>query len=70
MSLNDQFRTAMPRRRFLAAFTATVAFPETLVPALAQDNLLLLKKGNVERLRLDFNAHRDMVRIVAILSPT
>ena len=70
MSLDDHFITAIPRRRFLASLTAAVAFPETLVPALAQDNLLLLKRGNVERLRLDFNSHRDMVRIVAILSPT
>jgi hypothetical protein len=70
MSLNDHFGTAIPRRRFLAALTAAIALPETPVPALARDDLLLLKRGNVERLRLDFNAHRDMVRIVAILSPT
>jgi hypothetical protein len=36
----------------------------------AQDNLYLLKSGNIERLRLDFNSSRGKVRLLTILSPT
>jgi hypothetical protein len=36
----------------------------------AQDSLHILPPDSIERLRLDFNASRDKVRLVFMLSPT
>ncbi len=57
------------RRSFLALMSASVlALRET---ALGEDNPLhVLSADNVERLRLDFNASRNKVRLLFLLSPT
>ena len=34
------------------------------------DSLHLLKPGDIERLRMDFNASRSKVRLLFLLSPT
>jgi hypothetical protein len=55
--------------RFLA--TAFAASGVTLRGAPApQGNLIILKNGDIERLRLDFNGNRQKVRLLAVLSPT
>jgi hypothetical protein len=54
--------------RLAAAFAASAAVLRG-APAL-QDNLLMLKSGDLERLRLDFNGNRQKVRLLAVLSPT
>lgn len=58
----------IPRRLFLTTLTAGAA--ALALPARAQDPLHVLKPGDFERLRLDFNANRERVRLVAYLSPT
>jgi len=57
------------RRRFLArlpgAFLAAAARPLT-----AEEPLHVLSGGDIQRLRLDFNASRSQVRLLFLLSPT
>jgi hypothetical protein len=61
----------VPRRIFLAALTAGLTTSAAaLRTAMAQDELHVLKDGNLERLRLDFNTNRQRVRLVAVISPT
>ena len=57
------------RRSLLAALPAAVlAFREA---AIGKDNPLhVLSADDVERLRLDFNASRNKVRLLLLLSPT
>jgi hypothetical protein len=38
--------------------------------ASADDSMHILKPGDVERLRMDFNASRSKVRLFLLLSPT
>jgi hypothetical protein len=61
----------MPRRRFLvAAASGIAASAATLRPAGAQDQLHVMKDGDIERLRFEFNAARSRVRLMMFLSPT
>jgi hypothetical protein len=63
--------TGVPRRIFMAALTTGLTTSAAaLRSAMAQDELHVLKDGNLERLRLDFNTNRERVRLVAIISPT
>ncbi len=60
------------RRELLAAMPATLLSVFTIRRAGAadDDSLHLLKPGNIERLRMDFNASRSKVRLLFLLSPT
>lgn len=63
--------TGVPRRIFLAALTTGLtSSAAALRGTVAQDELHVLKDGNLERLRLDFNTNHERVRLVAFLSPT
>jgi hypothetical protein len=63
--------TGVPRRSFLTALaTGLATSAAALRGAIAQDELHVLKDGNLERLRLDFNTNHERVRLVAFLSPT
>jgi len=53
----------MQRREFLATMAGGALAP-------ADDNLHLLEGEDLARLRLDFNASRSKVRLLALLSPT
>jgi len=60
------------RRSFLTSLATAFAASAALLrgaPAL-QDDLVILKNGDLERLRLDFNGNRQKVRLLAVLSPT
>ncbi len=64
-------RMRLERRDFLAAMPATVLALAGTARAAAEDNPLhVLKAGDIERLRLDFNASRSKVRLLFLLSPT
>ena len=61
----------LPRRTFLSVLGLGLA--AVAVPALsraAQEPLIVLTNGDLERLRLDFNSNRSKVRLLCILSPT
>lgn len=59
------------RRKFLTSLTAGLVSSGTLTrPAPAQDLLHVLKPGDIDRLRADFNTNRERVRLMAVLSPT
>jgi hypothetical protein len=61
----------LPRRRFLTSLTAgLLSSGAALRPASGQDLLYVLKPGEIDRLRTDFNLNRERVRLLAILSPT
>jgi hypothetical protein len=57
------------RRQFIAQIAALPA-AAVAATAAAGDLLYVLRDGNVERLRTDFNANRDKARLVFMLSPT
>jgi hypothetical protein len=58
------------RRNFLAALGSGTVAARALRATPVPQELYVLKKGDVQRLRLDFNSYRDKVRLLAILSPT
>jgi hypothetical protein len=62
----------IPRRDFLTSLSVGLsACAASLGAASAhQNDLYVLKPGDFERLRVDFNANRGRVRLMAILSPT
>ena len=59
-------------RRLLTFLGIAVASLSVLpvVSRSSEDNLHVLQPGNIDRLRLDFNASRSKVRLVFMLSPT
>jgi len=62
----------LERRDFLKALLGLLLTPAVIclgTPA-AEDTLHILRRDDVERLRLDFNASRDKVRLLFMLSPT
>lgn len=65
----EETKVPINRRIFLAALTGGVA-ASALRSAAAPQEIHILKQGDTERLRLDFNAYRSKVRLLAILSPT
>jgi len=65
----DRSERKFPRRVFLSSLAGSAALA-ALKSALSQDSLVILKPGNFERLRLDFNAGRNKVRLLTVLSPT
>jgi hypothetical protein len=67
----EESKVPINRRIFLAALTGGVAASASaLRVAAAPQELHILKQNDTERLRLDFNANRSKVRLLAILSPT
>jgi hypothetical protein len=67
----EEIKIPINRRIFLAALTGGLAaLASGLHIAAAPQELHILKQGDTERLRLDFNAYRSKVRLLAILSPT
>ncbi len=70
--IESELRTGKTARRdFLCAIAGGIAACASRIrAACAQDSFYVLKDGGVERLRLDFNANLEKVRLVAILSPT
>jgi hypothetical protein len=62
----------IPRRTFLAGLGAGLAASAAglQVAVARQGDLYILKGGDLERLRLDFNGNRQRVRLLAIVSPT
>ena len=61
----------LPRRRFLTSLAGgLLATGASLRPAAGQDPLSVLKPGEIDRLRSDFNLNRERVRLLAVLSPT
>ncbi len=59
------------RRSFtLGAGGCLVTGLKLLGDCLAEDQLHVLGTGNIERLRMDFNASRTKVRLLCVLSPT
>jgi hypothetical protein len=67
----EEIKVPINRRIFLAALTGGLAASvSALHIAAAPQELNILKPGDMERLRLDFNAYRSKVRLLAILSPT
>ncbi|MBP1595046.1 MAG: hypothetical protein H6Q05_423 [Acidobacteria bacterium] len=71
MPANTAADVPLPRRRFLAALAAGAAAAASVVRmAAAQAELTVLKAGDLDRLRMDFNANRGKVRILCIISPT
>ena len=67
----EETKIPINRRIFLAALTGGVAASAwALRVAAAPQEIYILERGNTERLRLDFNAYRSKVRLLAILSPT
>jgi hypothetical protein len=72
MHKQEEMGFEIHRRSFLASLaTAFAASSAVLRGAPApQDNLIILKNGDLERLRFDFNGNRQKVRLLAVLSPT
>lgn len=67
----EEIKVPINRRIFLAALTGGLAASASALSiAAAPQELNILKQGDTERLRLDFNAYRSKVRLLAILSPT
>ncbi len=62
----------MGRRELLSLIPASCfSILSPFFRALASDDTLhVLKPGDIERLRLDFNASRSKVRLLLLLSPT
>ena len=63
---------SLNRRELLAAMSgaALSVFPICRAGTADDDSLHLLKPGDIERLRMDFNASRSKVRLLFLLSPT
>lgn len=67
----EEIKVPINRRIFLAVLTGGLAASASaLRVAAAPQELHILKQGDTERLRLDFNTYRSKVRLLAILSPT
>lgn len=62
----------IPRRTFLSGIAACWGAAALAVPTVTagEDELYVLKAGDPGRLRLDFNANRQKVRLLALVSPT
>jgi len=63
---------SLERRDFLKALPGFLLAPAVICHGtpVAEDTLHILRQDDVERLRLDFNASRDKVRLLFMLSPT
>jgi hypothetical protein len=65
-------RARIPRRDFLAGLVAALIVSAAMRPTSSaqQEELHILKSGEPDRWRLDFNGNRQKVRLCALLSPT
>lgn len=71
MPEQGQQERRISRRSFTAgACTCLVTGVRLAADCLAEDQLHVLGSGNIERLRMDFNASRTKVRLFCVLSPT
>jgi hypothetical protein len=68
----NEDRARIPRRDFLAGLTAGLVASAAVCPTASaqQEELHILKSGEPDRWRLDFNGNRQKVRLCALLSPT
>ena len=63
--------TSRPSRRDILTALPALASARRLVSELrAAETLYELKRDDLERLKLDFNANRNKARLVFVLSPT